>query len=134
MTMPAPIRQADIERMPPMTDTSPEAMRKMAEKLDHPSQCYRQLSSDTFEGVYDPDKLRVDRQEAAAMLRAIAAERQEALTIKLLAREDGGLRIYSPDVRGLVLSHSNRHDVILGLLPALDELGVIIPLHTPPET
>jgi hypothetical protein len=34
-------------------------------------------------------------------------------------RPDGGLRVYSPDVPGFVLSHSNRDLVRADVLPAL---------------
>lgn len=37
-------------------------------------------------------------------------------------REDGGLRVYSPDVRGLVLSHNDPAKVMADVIPVLDVL------------
>lgn len=44
------------------------------------------------------------------------------VTIKLEPRPDGGLRVSSDDVPGLILSHSNPAKVLADLLPALYEL------------
>jgi len=113
-----------------MKDTSKAGIEAMIERLDGATDDWngeRMLDGEEPRQILSCGNLR----EAALLLRALLAEREEGLTIKLLARDDGGLRIYSPDVRGLVLSHSNRHAVMLDLLPALDGLGVVIPLPTP---
>jgi hypothetical protein len=41
------------------------------------------------------------------------------ITIKIEPREDGGLRIWSDDLPGLILSHSNQQSVLLDLGPAI---------------
>ena len=37
-------------------------------------------------------------------------------------REDGGLRITSPEIPGLVLSHPNPDTVMLDVIPAIDAI------------
>ena len=42
------------------------------------------------------------------------------IAVTLQPREDGGLRVYSDDVPGFVLSHPNPRDVLADLKPALE--------------
>ena len=44
------------------------------------------------------------------------------INIKLLPREDGGLRVCSDDVPGLILSGANQLDVLASIGPALEAL------------
>lgn len=44
------------------------------------------------------------------------------VTITLEDREDGGLRVYSDDLPGLILSHSDRTKVGSDIVPAIDAL------------
>lgn len=50
--------------------------------------------------------------------------RETARTIRLSIRRraDGGLRVWSEDIRGLYLSHSDAEKVMADILPALDVL------------
>lgn len=50
------------------------------------------------------------------------SEVPKVIRISLERRADGGLRVWSEDVRGLVLSHSDPKKVIEDVLPALDTL------------
>lgn len=47
---------------------------------------------------------------------------KQTITIKLIPREDGGLRITSDDEYGLVLSGADPGKVMASVLPALDAL------------
>lgn len=42
------------------------------------------------------------------------------ITVILEDRDDGGLRAYSPEVPGFVLSHPNREAVLADIWPALE--------------
>lgn len=42
------------------------------------------------------------------------------ITLCLERREDGGLRVWSDDVPGLVLSHSDAEKVMADVIPALE--------------
>lgn len=53
--------------------------------------------------------------------RTLCAPRRE-ITIRLIRREDDGLRIYSEDVPGLILSGPDPDEVMANVLPALQEL------------
>jgi hypothetical protein len=44
------------------------------------------------------------------------------ITIHLAPREDGGLRVWSDDLRGLILSHEDQHKVLNDLPMAIVEL------------
>jgi hypothetical protein len=44
------------------------------------------------------------------------------ITIKLAPREDGGIRVWSDDLRGLILSHSDQEAVLRELGTAIIEL------------
>lgn len=45
------------------------------------------------------------------------------ITIKLEPREGGGLRVYSDDLPGLVLSHSDQRAVLMDIGPAI--IGIL---------
>lgn len=49
-------------------------------------------------------------------------DREMSITIKLIPREDGGLRVCSDDVPGLILSHSDPELVMADLGPAIADL------------
>lgn len=44
------------------------------------------------------------------------------ITVRLIPREDGGLRICSDDVPGLILSSTDLDEIMLDLLPAAEDL------------
>ncbi len=44
------------------------------------------------------------------------------VTVTLTDREDGGLRVYSDDLPGLILSGSDRHEVVRKIVPAIQAL------------
>jgi hypothetical protein len=46
----------------------------------------------------------------------------ERFTLVCERREDGGLRVSSPDVLGLILSHRDPHAVMADVLPAISAL------------
>lgn len=46
-----------------------------------------------------------------------------SVTLRLMFREDGGLRVLCDEHPGLVLSHSNRELVWADVLPALEVFG-----------
>lgn len=45
------------------------------------------------------------------------------LSIQLSRRSDGGIRVSSEDVPGLILSGSDAQAVIADILPAIEEIG-----------
>jgi hypothetical protein len=47
---------------------------------------------------------------------------ENPLTIKIGFRPDGGLRVYSDDLPGLILSHSDADAVMRDILPAVRAL------------
>ena len=55
----------------------------------------------------------------------------ERATIIIERREDGGLRVYSDDIPGLILSHSDPRKVLADIAPALE---VIAPWITAPPS
>lgn len=44
------------------------------------------------------------------------------VTLKLEYREDGGLRVSSPDMRGLILSGEDKHAVMESIVPAIEAI------------
>lgn len=49
--------------------------------------------------------------------------RHKELTLKLLPREDGGIRIWCEEVPGLILSGSDPQKVMSDVIPALNVLA-----------
>jgi hypothetical protein len=47
------------------------------------------------------------------------AHRFATVTVSLQDREDGGLRVFSDDLPGLILSGPEKKDVIKGIVPAI---------------
>lgn len=52
----------------------------------------------------------------------LEGEEPLTITLRVQRRADGGLRVWSDDVRGLILSHSDPKKVMEDVLPALDVL------------
>lgn len=103
-----------------------EALAKEADRFDPEEGDDDQLAWSITYGI-----LRRARRALAALDRIEAGGVEGELTIKLQRREDGGLRVYSDDVRGLVLSGRDPVEVMADVWPALE---VLRPAPPPPTS
>lgn len=65
------------------------------------------------------------------MIDDVHALGEDGVIIHLLPREDGGLRISSPTLRGLVLSGSDAAKVLQDVLPAIAGIRALSPTEAP---